>query len=101
MRAAAGLVVGLVCSTVLAGAPAPRTLSFEDRVKAQTAIERVYYGHQVGATKKFEDAVPTAVVQAKVQKYLEQSAALSVFWKTTAATATAPTATIATRPKTS
>jgi N-acetylneuraminic acid mutarotase len=82
MRVATGLVVAFVCSTVLAGPPVQRTLTFEDRVKAQTAIERVYYSHQVGATKAFEDAVPKTVIEAKVQKYLDQSAALSTVWKT-------------------
>ena len=34
-----------------------RDLSFEDRVRAQEAIERVYYSHQVGAKVSFETAV--------------------------------------------
>ena len=59
-----------------------RTLTFEDRVKAQEAIERVYYSHQIGATKPFEQAVPRAVVESKVRKYLEQTAALRVYWNT-------------------
>jgi len=82
MRPVAGLVIGLVCSAAFATDPVQRTLSFEDRVKAQTAIERVYYSHQVGATKPFDEAVPKAVIEAKVRKYLEQSAALQRFWKT-------------------
>jgi hypothetical protein len=28
-----------------------RDVTFEERVKAQEAIERVYYAHQIGATK--------------------------------------------------
>src|SRR5437867_13033778 len=35
-----------------------RSLTFEDRVAAQEAIERVYYSHQIGATLSFEEAVP-------------------------------------------
>jgi hypothetical protein len=65
--------------------PAPsraRTLSFADRVRAQEAIERVYYSHQIGATKPFEEAVPRAVIEAKVRRYLEESAALETFWST-------------------
>jgi len=82
MRLAAFWVTGLVCSSVLAADPVQRTLSFEERVKAQTAIERIYYAHQLGATKSFEAAVPKSVIEAKVRKYLEQSAALNLYWKT-------------------
>ena len=57
-------------------------LTFEERVKAQEAVERVYYSHQIGATKPFEEAVPRAVLEAKVEKYLKQSVALEKFWRT-------------------
>jgi N-acetylneuraminic acid mutarotase len=63
-------------------ATAPRPLSFEDRVRAQEAIERVYYAHQLGTTARFEDAVPQATLEGKVFRYLEQSAALRVHWRT-------------------
>ena len=82
MRRAVSLVVGLVCTCAFGADLAPRTLTFEDRVKAQTAIERVYYSHQIGATKPFEEVVPKAIIEAKVRKYLEQTAALGVYWKT-------------------
>ena len=82
MRVIAGLVIAVVCPCVYATEPAQRTLSFEERVKAQTSIERVYYSHQLGATKTFDDAVPKAVLEAKVHKYLDQTAALNAFWKT-------------------
>ena len=59
-----------------------RPLTFEDRVQAQEAIERVYYGHQVGATKPFEEAMPRHVLEQKVTKYLKQSAALESYWQT-------------------
>ena len=59
-----------------------RTLTFEERVKAQKTIERVYYSHQIGTTTPFEQAVPRAVLESKVRKYLDQTAALSVYWKT-------------------
>ncbi len=58
-----------------------RDLSFEDRVRAQEAIERVYYSHQIGATKPFEEAVPRAILEEKVRTYLRQSAALETDWK--------------------
>jgi hypothetical protein len=54
----------------------PRT-QLRKRVKAQEAIERVYYAHQIGATKPFEDVVTRSLLEAKVTNYLKQSAALS------------------------
>ena len=71
----------------LSAAPAParltqRTLSFADRVHVQETIERLYYRHQIGATKTFDEAVPHAVIEAKVRRYLEESAALEAYWHT-------------------
>ena len=57
-------------------------LSFEDRVRAQEAIERVYYSHQIGTTRPFDEAVPQSVIEAKVRKYLQQSIALERYWQT-------------------
>jgi hypothetical protein len=62
--------------------PLPRTLTFEERVRAQLAIERVYYAHQVGAKKSFAEAIPTATIENKVRKYLEQTVALDTYWNT-------------------
>ena len=76
------LLVALACSGAFASEPAQRTLTFEDRVRAQAAIERVYYSHQIGTTKPFEQAVPRAVLESKVRKYLDQTAALALYWKT-------------------
>jgi hypothetical protein len=56
------------------------TLTFEDRVRAQEIIERVYYSHQIGTTKPFEEAVPREVIEAKVRRYLKLSVALEKFW---------------------
>jgi N-acetylneuraminic acid mutarotase len=61
----------------------PRDLSFEERVKAQEAIDRIYYSHQIGATRPFEAAVPRRVLERKVRTYLKQTVALEEFWKTT------------------
>lgn len=58
-----------------------RELTFEDRLKAQEAIERVYYGHQIGAVRPFEEVVPRSVLEAKVRDALQQSLALERFWK--------------------
>ena len=59
-----------------------RELTFEDRVKAQEAVERVYYSHQIGANKPFEEAVPREIIEKKVRTYLKQSVALDEIWHT-------------------
>jgi N-acetylneuraminic acid mutarotase len=74
---AALLAFGTVVTTVSA-----RQLSFEERVNAQEAIERVYYSHQIGATRPFEEAVPRALLERKVETYLAESLALERFWST-------------------
>ena len=77
------LVVALLVSPWLFPASSfARDLTFEDRVNAQEAIERVYYSHQIGATRPFEEVVPRAVLEAKVRTYLEESVALETRWKT-------------------
>jgi N-acetylneuraminic acid mutarotase len=61
-------------------------LTFEERVKAQEAIERVYYAHRIwpkeNPTPKppFDAMVPRAVIEAKVTDYLKKCAALDQFW---------------------
>ncbi len=57
-----------------------RELSFEDRVEAQRAIQRVYYSHQIEVTKPFDEVFPQEPLERKVRKYLEQSAALEKLW---------------------
>src|SRR5262245_32415654 len=64
-----------------ATAPAS-TLSFSERLRAQQAIERVYYSHGLGTTLPFEQAVPGDLLNRKVQTYLKQSQALVKFWNT-------------------
>src|SRR5262245_42918541 len=92
IRITSGLVLALlafvpasaavrVAPTVAQPTP-PRALSFDERVRAQEAIERVYYSHQIGATKPFEEAVPRSVLEGKVRQYLRQSAALEKLWHT-------------------
>lgn len=72
-----------VCQAALARQP----LTFEERVKAQEAIERVYYNHRIwpkeNPTPKpsFEQMVPRAMLEAKVTDYLKKSAALDEFWQ--------------------
>ena len=69
------LTIGTVVASQGAQLQVPRTLTFEDRVKAQEAIERAAYAHQLGATAAFEAAVPRALLESKVRTYLEQSTA--------------------------
>jgi N-acetylneuraminic acid mutarotase len=59
-----------------------RDLTFEQRLVAQRAIERVYYSHQSGVTEPFDEVVPREVLERKVKTYLEESAALESFWRT-------------------
>ena len=61
-----------------------RELTFEDRVKAQEAIERVYWLHRdadgVGVRPSFEVTVPASILARKVMDTLKKSAALERFW---------------------
>ena len=60
--------------------PAPGILSFQDRLRAQEAIERIYYAHRIGSKVPFEEAVPREVLERKVTTSLAHSAALERFW---------------------
>ena len=76
------LAAAAAFSSILVARPTaqPRQVSFEERVRAQEAIERVYYSHQIGAHLSFEEAVPSTVLERKVRTYLRQSAALATIW---------------------
>ena len=61
VRLASALPFGLL----LWGLSGPgRVLTYEQRLEAQTAIERVYYSHQIGATLPFEEAVPQETISS-------------------------------------
>ena len=72
------LLLVLLCAT--SGAVIARDLAFEERVKAQKAIEQVYRSHQIGATRPFEEAATREVIEGKVREYLEETAALREIW---------------------
>ena len=81
---AVGLLLSLSPSFVLfASGP----LSFEERLKAQEAIERVYYNHRLWPKENpqpkppFEEMVPRAVIEAKVRDSLKKEAALELLWQ--------------------
>ena len=88
MSTSTSLRAGLFAVATALAAPtlAARELSFDERVEAQEAIERVYYSHQDGASRAFEAVVPRAVLEQKVRKYLAQSIALEDFWGTRVST---------------
>ncbi len=77
------LAVFSVLGALVAPVSGARELTFEDRVRAQEAIERVYYSHQIGTTRPFDAAVPRDALVQKVRAYVEQTAALERFWNTT------------------
>jgi len=52
-------LVGLGAAAILAtGSVQARDLTFQERVAAQEAIERVYYSHQIGVTLPFQEVFP-------------------------------------------
>jgi hypothetical protein len=69
-----------------------QTLSFEDRVAAQRAIEAVYHRHRLWPTDNpqpkpaLDEVLPEAALRAKVEDYLRQSRALEL-WRARAITA--------------
>jgi N-acetylneuraminic acid mutarotase len=71
------VALGLCSSGSLA-----RELTFDERVLAQEAIERVYYANQLGTKRAFAEAVPRALLEKKVRLYLKQSVALERLWNT-------------------
>jgi len=76
------MMLALVAAVPGSASGSERLLSFEDRPACQEAIERVYYSHQIGATRPFEEAVPREVIERKVRTSLLQSVALEQWWKT-------------------
>jgi len=62
-------------------------LTFEDRVNAQEAIERIYYTHRIWPKENpqpkppFEQMVPKSVIEARVTDYLKKCNALDKFWQ--------------------
>jgi N-acetylneuraminic acid mutarotase len=71
--------------SLVAMARAP--LTFEERVKAQESIERVYYAHRIWPKDNpqpkppFEEMVPREVIEAKVADYLKKCVALDKYWQ--------------------
>ena len=56
-----------------------RDLSFEERVKAQEASDRVYYSHRIGTTKPFEEAVSRELLERKASRLRPELS--SAYWR--------------------
>ena len=55
-------------------------LSFDERVRAQLALERVAWSHREGTKAPFETAAPLSTVELKVRRSLSESVALERIW---------------------
>jgi len=75
-----GLLTLLVLACLSAVHADTATLSFDERVRAQEAIERVYHAHRIGELRAFEQATPTVQIEQEVTRYLRQSVALETIW---------------------
>jgi hypothetical protein len=80
--------ISIVLMVVLSSSVfANKSLTLEERVKAQEAIERVYYSHRIWPKENpqpkppFEKMVTKEQIEAKVTDYLKKSAALGQFWQ--------------------
>jgi hypothetical protein len=78
-------IVLVILSSYSTAARAP--ITFEERVKAQEAIERVYYAHRIWPKENpqpkppFEEMVPRALIEAKVTDSLKKCVALDKYWQ--------------------
>ena len=81
----AGLAVALFCLVTAPGLA--RELTFEDRVKAQEAIEQVYWAHRIWPKENpqpkppLEQVMPEHAIRARVEDYLRKSNGLERFWQ--------------------
>jgi hypothetical protein len=81
------VVLGSLAMGFQVAVTARQPLTFEQRVKAQEAIERVYYAHRIwpkenpGPKPPFEQMVSRTALEGKVTDYLKKSAALGEFWQ--------------------
>jgi hypothetical protein len=81
------LVAAAILGAFLAvGIANARELTFDERVQAQEAIERVYWSHRIwpkeNSTPKpaLSSAMSDEAIRSKVRDYLEKSSALDVVW---------------------
>jgi len=89
MRVIRGPVAaGVIVCAVLSSTPAStRSLSLEERVAAQRAIEQVYWNHRIwpkenpGPKPALDAVLPDAQLRARVTDYLKKSNALAEVWQ--------------------
>jgi N-acetylneuraminic acid mutarotase len=80
------IVLLLACSTPNLYSSNHSSLTFEERLRYQRAIESVYWNHRIwpkeNQTEKpsFDKMMPYSIIKAKVEDYLYKSNALEVFW---------------------
>ncbi|HEX4824929.1 MAG TPA: MopE-related protein [Candidatus Polarisedimenticolaceae bacterium] len=78
------LIVSIGISWVVAATP--RTITMDDRIVAQRAIEEVYWRHRIwpkenpGKKPPLDAVMPASAIRAKVNDYLQQSNALDALW---------------------
>src|SRR5437867_763727 len=83
----AALLVGCLALASSGALSRPSELSFEERLRAQTAIERVYWRHRLWPAENhaqrppFEALVSGSQLRAEVEDYLRKSVALETIWK--------------------
>ena len=76
------LAVAVACATA-SFAATPRTLTLDERVEAQRAIEEVYWSHRIwpadnpGPKPALDQVLPDAVIRANVEDSLRKSEALA------------------------
>src|SRR6187399_1892686 len=84
----------ILCATLLGSSqsrrpthPSPRTLTFEDRVAYQRAIEDVYWHHRIWPKERpdrkpsLDAVVSQAQLERKVEHYLHDSQVLEDYWQ--------------------
>ncbi len=81
------LLVTLACLLLTTQAAFPRTLTFQERVSAQEALERISWSHRIwpaenaGPKPPLEQVMSATAIRAKVEDYLKKSEALERIWK--------------------
>ena len=84
----------ILCATLLGSSqsrrpthPSPRTLTFEDRVAYQRAIEDVYWHHRIWPKERpdrkpsLDAVISQAQLERKVEHYLHDSQVLEDYWQ--------------------
>ena len=90
MRGTRGFVALILTAAALAASgaagAAPRTITRDDRIAAQRAIEEVYWRHRIwpkenpGRKPPLDAVMPAGTLYARVDDYVRKSNALGVLW---------------------